>query len=83
MKTWRIDETGTYLDEELISNKRIKEYSLAEGEYISVRIGVKEDAPSCGRCKHFRKLLWGLSAGLGNEIEILGKKVFTRGIDML
>jgi transcriptional regulator, ArsR family len=48
LKTWRIDETGTYLDEELISNKRIKEYSLAEGDYISVRIGIKEDAPHVG-----------------------------------
>ena len=48
LKTWRIDETGTYLDEELISNKRIKEYSLAEGDYISVRIGIKEDASHVG-----------------------------------
>lgn len=48
LKTWRIDETGTYLDEELISEKRIKEYSLAKGDYISVRIGIKEDADHVG-----------------------------------
>lgn len=48
LKKWRIDETGTYLDEEKVSGVRISEYCLAEGPYISVRIGIKEDAEYIG-----------------------------------
>ena len=48
LKTWRINETGTYLDEELVSSTKIKGYSLAQGDYISVRIGIKEEALHVG-----------------------------------
>lgn len=48
LKTWHMDETGTYLDGEKISERGIAEYCLAEGPYISVRIGIKEDAKHVG-----------------------------------
>lgn len=48
LKTWMINEAGTYIDEEKISDKTIKEYHLYDKEYISVRFGVKEDAVNVG-----------------------------------
>lgn len=44
LKTWILAENGTYLDEEKISEVAIKEYHLNETDFISVRIGIKEDA---------------------------------------
>lgn len=44
LKTWAITKDGIYLDDEKYSSKTIKEFSLSEREYISVRIGVKENA---------------------------------------
>lgn len=48
LKTWYIDETGTYLDGEKVSPLGIREYHLAKGDYISVRIGIREDAEHIG-----------------------------------
>ncbi|MEG1458235.1 MAG: helix-turn-helix domain-containing protein [Acetivibrio sp.] len=48
LKTWKINKKGTYLDEEKISEKKIEAYHLYEKEYISVRIGIKEDAKNKG-----------------------------------
>lgn len=48
LKKWHIDEAGTYLDGEKVSELGIADYCLAEGPYISVRIGVKEDAECVG-----------------------------------
>ena len=44
MKTWILAENGTYLDAEKLSEVSIKEYYLNESDYISVRIGIKENA---------------------------------------
>ncbi|WP_455717230.1 ArsR/SmtB family transcription factor [Anaerosporobacter sp.] len=44
LKTWAITTDGIYLDDEKYTRKTIKEYALSEREYISVRIGVKENA---------------------------------------
>lgn len=48
LKTWRIDESGTYLDQEKVNDTGISAYCLAEGPYISIRIGIKEDAVHIG-----------------------------------
>jgi len=48
LKTWILSENGTYLDEEKLSNVSIREYCLNESEYISVRIGIKDDAEHKG-----------------------------------
>ena len=44
LKTWRITEKGSFLDGNLSNKATIHEYHLEEKDYISVRIGVKEDA---------------------------------------
>lgn len=48
LKTWRIDEHGSYIDEEKVNDKTIKDYQLFKQEYITVRIGVKDDAKNVG-----------------------------------
>ena len=48
LKNWHIDETGTYLDGLQVSGRGIEAYALAEGPYVSVRIGLKEDAEHVG-----------------------------------
>ena len=48
LKTWHIDEKGTYLDGRLVNKQNLHNYALAEGPYISVRIGIKEDAVHVG-----------------------------------
>ena len=48
LKNWHIDETGTYLDGRQVSGRGIEAYALAEGPYVSVRIGIKEDAEHVG-----------------------------------
>lgn len=44
LKTWRITEKGSFLDGNLSNKATIRDYHLEEKDYISVRIGVKEDA---------------------------------------
>ena len=48
LKTWKISDEGTYLDEEKLSEVPLKEYRLNESDYISVRIGIKENATHKG-----------------------------------
>ncbi len=48
LKTWILEQNGTYLDEEKLSDVSITEYRLNEAEYISIRIGIKEDAVNKG-----------------------------------
>lgn len=48
LKTWSIDENGTYLDGEKMTEHTLEEFQLSEGNYISVRIGIKEDAENVG-----------------------------------
>lgn len=44
LKTWKISGDGTYLDDEKLSEVTLQEYHLNESDYISVRIGIKENA---------------------------------------
>ena len=53
LKNWHIDETGTYLDGLQVSGRGIEAYALAEGPYVSVRIGIKEDAEHVGSVNIF------------------------------
>lgn len=48
LKTWILTEQGTYLDNNRISSLSIGDYRLSENAYISVRIGMKEDAKHIG-----------------------------------
>ena len=40
LKTWRIDQNGSYLDYAQISDTKISDLSLDSSQYISVRIGI-------------------------------------------
>lgn len=48
LKTWILTEQGTYLDEELTNTLTIKDYNLSQNAFISVRLGIKEDARHVG-----------------------------------
>ena len=48
LKTWRVDDTGAYLDNQRISGTTLTDLALAESNYISVRIGVPSDAEYVG-----------------------------------
>ena len=48
LKTWRVDDSGTYLDNERISKLNIRELDIDPGKFISVQIGIPEDAENQG-----------------------------------
>lgn len=48
LKTWSVKRDGSYLDGEKTSDNSIDVYRLMENEYISVKIGIKEDAKRKG-----------------------------------
>lgn len=48
LKNWRIEEHGTYLDGEKVSDKGLSSYSLWENPYISIKIGIKENSRYIG-----------------------------------
>lgn len=48
LKTWSIDEKGGYLDGEQTTARTLEEFKLEENDYISVKIGIKEDAKHKG-----------------------------------
>ncbi|MGE5614256.1 MAG: ArsR/SmtB family transcription factor [Bacillota bacterium] len=48
LKTWRVVESGSYIDEMKISDVKLSSLALEKGDYISVRIGIKDDAKNVG-----------------------------------
>lgn len=44
LKVWKLTEQGCYLDDEKSAEHLLKEFKLEQKEYISVRIGIKENA---------------------------------------
>lgn len=48
LKTWKITEQGCYLDEDKSGELSLKEFRLDQKDYITVRIGIKEDAKNKG-----------------------------------
>lgn len=48
LKTWRLDESGTYLDGVKINDLSISDIHFSDQPYISVKIGVSEDAVHVG-----------------------------------
>lgn len=55
LKTWKIDENASYIDDEKTSENGIDKYNLYDKEYISVRIGIKETAKNVGGINLFGK----------------------------
>ena len=48
LKTWCISEQCCYIDEQKTQELGLKDFRLLDKDYISVRIGVKEEAKHCG-----------------------------------
>lgn len=48
LKTWRLMEDGSYIDDEKSSEVGLNEFGLDKNEFISVRIGIKNDAINKG-----------------------------------
>lgn len=48
LKTWRVDHTGSYLDNQQVGDVNIADLALDPYRYISVRIGVPADAENVG-----------------------------------
>ena len=48
LKTWVVDKKGTKLDEVYVSENKINDYQLVKADYISVRIGIGENAGCIG-----------------------------------
>ena len=48
LKTWRVDRTGSFLDNQPVGEVRLPELQLEQRSYISVRIGVPKDAENVG-----------------------------------
>lgn len=48
LKTWRVTKEGSFIDEKKISDLHINSLKLEENDYITVRLGIKEDAKHVG-----------------------------------
>lgn len=48
LKTWQVSQKGTQLDGSMLSNISLSKLELAEKDFISVKIGVKETAEHVG-----------------------------------
>lgn len=48
LKTWKVTEKGAFIDELKLSDVTIDALKLSEGHFISVKIGVKDDAVNVG-----------------------------------
>ena len=48
LKTWRVDRTGTYLDNQRIGDTQLEDLEMERKPYIGVRIGVPADAEYIG-----------------------------------
>ena len=48
LKTWRVDENGSYLEGDRIGDTRLADLRLGEGDFIRLRIGVPGDAQHVG-----------------------------------
>lgn len=48
LKTWKLTEQGCFLEEEKVSDRQLKEFLFKQQDYVSVRIGIKEDAKNKG-----------------------------------
>lgn len=55
LKTWKIDDRGTFLDNEKISTVTLKEIMASKKPFISIKLGVKSDAGHVGGMNLFGK----------------------------
>ena len=64
LKTWRVDWTGSYLDNQRIGDVKMEDLELEQRDYISVRIGVPADAEYVGGMNLFGEQFGDYAQGL-------------------
>lgn len=69
LKSWTLTEQGTYIDDDKVNEITIDEYHLSESDYISVKIGIKEDALHVGGVNLF-------GSGFGDYPQDIRFKIF-------
>lgn len=55
LKTWKVDHSGSYLDDVSISNVKLDELQLQQSKLVTLRIGIKPDAEHVGGVNIFGK----------------------------
>lgn len=53
LKTWRVNKDGSYIDEAKSAQVSISQLGLELNDYISIRIGIKDDADNIGGMNMF------------------------------
>jgi predicted transcriptional regulator len=48
LKTWKVDASGSYLDEMLVSDTTLDQLGLQSRECVVLKIGIKPDAANIG-----------------------------------
>lgn len=76
LKRWILDKKGTYLDGVLVNDRPVSDYHLVEGPYISVRIGIKDDAEHIGGVNIF-------GSSFGDYPQDIVMKIFTNDFPVL
>lgn len=71
LKTWRVSSQGSYIDGRNISDVRINTLSLLAQPFITVRIGVKEDAENCGGLNLFGRRFGNYETDLMMRLECI------------
>jgi len=61
-EVWRVDQSGTYLDGQRLSDVTIENLTMSESPHIAVRIGVDNDARYAGGVNLF-------GSGFGNHAQ--------------
>lgn len=74
LKKWRIDDKGTFLDENKVSDDNIDMLKLTEKEFILLRVGIKEDAKNKGGMNLFGRKFGDYSQDINMRIDYLERK---------
>lgn len=69
LKTVRVNDHGVYMDEHKKSSVRISELHLEEGDYFTLRIGIKQDAENVGGLNIFGEKFGDYEQGINVRIE--------------
>lgn len=64
LKTWRFEPSGTYIDQIRVNDRSIYDYRLSGQDYISVRLGIREDAAHIGGINLFGEGFGDYSQGI-------------------
>jgi predicted transcriptional regulator len=74
LKTWRISDNGSFLDEIKISDVILNDIKIQDKHFISVRIGVKKDAKNIGGVSLFGEKFGDFQQNINMRIDYLMKQ---------